>query len=118
MVPADQDIVTGGVYYLPCVAFSKNGKAVIVTWSANGNQIKGESSKLDILENNRTQNGVYLLRSILVLSCATSEDALEYTCSATDGTEYREETFTLHFSSEELALPTGWPSIWWPSCIV
>lgn len=103
MAPADQDIVTGGVYYLPCVAFSKNGGHVVITWRANGSPINGKSSQLAILETNRTQNGVNLLSSILVLSCATPEDALEYTCSATDGMEYEEEAFTLHFSREEFS---------------
>lgn len=103
MSPSDRDIVAGGSYYLPCVAFSKNGRVPTVTWSARGNEIKRESSKLAIIfEEKRTQNGVQLLRSILELRCASFEDAVEYTCAVTDGIESTEERFTLHFTCEDM----------------
>jgi hypothetical protein len=98
VAPPDQGIVAGGTYYLPCVAFSRSGRAIEITWSADGKQVTGESPKLAIHERNFTKNGTYFLTSLLELSCVSSEDAVEYSCFATDGIESREETFTLHFS--------------------
>lgn len=100
MAPADQDIVTGGVYFLPCVAFSRIGRTVEITWSAKGNQITGEVSKHNITERIISQGGIVIFSSILELSCVSLEDAMEYSCTATDGMESKEEIFTLHFSCE------------------
>lgn len=100
VTPADRNIIAGGFYYLPCVAFSKKASTLTITWSAGGELISRESPRLAIFESNTTQNGVYLFRSVLELSCASFEDAMEYACSATDGTESREVSFTLLFTCE------------------
>ena len=100
VAPTDQDIVTGGVYFLACVAFSRIGRAVEITWSANGNRITGEASRHNITEKSLAESGVRIVSSILEISCASLEDAMEYSCSATDGTESKEEKFVLCFSCE------------------
>ncbi len=99
MTPASGDIVAGGVYYLPCVAYSNDGNAITITWGSA--RLNGEASKLTTIEKNATQNGIFLLISILELSCASIGDATEYTCSATDGVESSQESFTLRFTCKD-----------------
>ena len=102
MAPESRDIVDGGRYFLPCVAFSKQGRAVSITWSVDGKLIGRESSKLSVIERNRTQNDVFLQRSVLELKCASFADALEYTCTATDGIKTSQESFTLRHTCERV----------------
>lgn len=87
------------VYYLPCVAFSRSGREISITWSTGGTAISN-SDDMSIFEKNVTRDDVYVLRSVLEIKCPTFEDALNvyvYTCSATDGVESNSASINLQF---------------------
>ena len=98
IAPASSDIVADADYYFPCVAFSKNGRPVTITWIIAGEEISNSVNLVHVYEKNGTENGINYLRSVLELSCASVADAVEYTCRATDGLDSSEQSFTLHFT--------------------
>ena len=98
MAPAGTDIVEGGVYYLPCVAYSRTGKAVTITWQDAEGSVINNSSKLAISESGNIRDGIYVARSVLTVSCASFEDAQQYTCIATDGAEQESASFDLQYT--------------------
>lgn len=101
VVPDDLDIVKGGLYYLPCVAYSKNNRSVTITWTdVSGTVVNNETSKLRFFEKSIIRDGVYFLRSVLEIGCASVEDATKYTCTATDGIESSQANFTVQFTCE------------------
>lgn len=97
--PSDEDIVEGGVYYLPCMAYSKNGRAVAITWTdASATPLNTNTSKMTLLEESVTKDNISIVHSILEISCASFEIAAEYACMATDGIESGQTSFTLRFT--------------------
>ena len=81
-------VLKDAVYYLPCVAFSRSGQEINITWSSDGSEIP--SDDVFVSEKSITRDGVYVLSSVLEIKCPTFEDELSvhtYTCSATDGME-------------------------------
>lgn len=89
------------VYYLPCVAFSRSGREISITWSSDDNGTAISNNKdVSISEKNVTRDGVYVLRSVLEIKCPAFEDALKtytYSCRATDGVESGSVSIDLQF---------------------
>ena len=101
VAPANIDIVDGGVYYIPCVAYSRSGRPITITWEdTSGSTILSHSSRRDVFETNSTTGGVYVAKSILEISCASFEDAMQYTCVASDGFEHRIAGFNVRYTCE------------------
>ena len=100
VAPENKDIITGETHYLPCVAFSSKGRHITITWRRGGREITNHPSNWAIFERNATENGISVLISVLELNCVSAADAMDYTCSATDGRVSQQESFSLNFLCE------------------
>ncbi len=88
------DIVEGGAYYLPCLAYNKDPQNPIsITWE-DGNENSLNSS----FERSMSRGGISWLQSTLEISCATAKDEMEYKCIVSDGIEESQASFNLRFT--------------------
>ena len=96
MAPSDHILMIGHTLSLPCVAYTTviNAPHTLVSWSA-GNRDIVTSSKFTVRESYEEKGGVVLIRSTLLVSCIEPEDAAQYACHVTTGSDRTSVGFTV-----------------------
>lgn len=95
----DTYIIENGVYYMPCVAYSRAGRSITMMWKRPDGSIITSRNSTESISN------ITVAKLILEISCASFEDAMEYTCVATDGINTFDTSFNLCFTCEATFLP-------------